>query len=260
MTAPTGPRVCILKADGTNCEVETATAFEMVGARPEIVPMNRLRSGERRLADYDILVAPGGFAYGDDIAAGKVLAVELMQRLADDMAAFAASAKPIVGICNGFQVLVRTGLLPFGEPGVMSATLAQNAVGRFECRWVDLVVEPHTVSPLAAALPQRLELPLAHAEGRFFTDAATLDRLEAGRQVVLRYADRSGRPTADYPANPNGALGAIAGLTDPTGRIFGLMPHPERYVRRFHHPDWRRRPADEAPHGLAFFTRIVALA
>ncbi|MCC7018338.1 MAG: phosphoribosylformylglycinamidine synthase I [Ardenticatenales bacterium] len=260
MSRTASPRICILKADGTNCEVETATAFDLVGARPEIVPMNRLRSGERRLADYDVLVAPGGFSYGDDVAAGKVMAVELMQRLADDMAEFAAAAKPIIGICNGFQVLVRTGLLPFNQPGIMSATLAQNAVGRFECRWVDLVVEAATVSQLAAALPSHLQLPLAHAEGRFFADDAVLARIEAAHQVVLRYADRDGRPTAAYPANPNGALGAIAGLSDPSGRIFGLMPHPERFVRRFHHPDWRRRPADERPHGLAFFERIVALA
>lgn len=253
-----GPRVCILKADGTNCELETAYAFEKVGARPEIVPMNRLRWAEVRLGDYGILVVPGGFSYGDDVVSGKILAVELMSFLADELAAFAAAGKPILGLCNGFQVLVRTGLLPFGELGTMRATLTGNTSGRYECRWVELV--PGGRGELGAGLPERLALPVAHGEGRFFAEPEVLERLEAEGLVTLRYVDGTGEPTQAYPANPNGSLHAIAGISDPSGRILGLMPHPERYVERTQHPNWRRRPAGEEPHGLIFFRHLVALA
>jgi phosphoribosylformylglycinamidine synthase subunit PurQ / glutaminase len=251
------PRVCILKADGTNCEVETAHAFGVAGAAPEIVPMNLLRWRERRLVDYDILVAPGGFSYGDDVVSGKVMAVELMSFLADEMRAFAAAGKPILGVCNGFQVLVRTGLLPFGELGTMRVTLSTNASGRFECRWVRLRREG--AAAIAAGIPEHLALPSAHAEGRLYADAETLARIEADGLVALRYVDGGGRPTQDYPANPNGSLAGIAGLTDPSGRILGLMPHPERYVAPWHRPDWRARPADAVPDGLALIRGIVAL-
>jgi phosphoribosylformylglycinamidine synthase subunit PurQ / glutaminase len=252
------PRVCILKADGTNCEVETGHAFALAGADPEIVPMNLLRWRERRLSDYDVLVAPGGFSYGDDVASGKVMAVELMSFLADEMRAFAAAGKPILGVCNGFQVLVRTGLLPFGELGTMRATLTTNASGRFECRWVEMRRESEPA--ILSGVPDRLALPSAHAEGRFYADPDTLARIEAAGLVALRYVDRDGGPTATYPANPNGSLNAIAGLTDPTGRILGLMPHPERYVQPYQRPGWQQRPGDGVPDGLAVFRRIVAIA
>jgi len=256
-----GPRACVLKADGTNCEDETAFALALVGARPQIVPMNALRGGEERLADYDLLVVPGGFSYGDDVGAGTVMAVELTSVLADELGAFAAAGKPIAGICNGFQVLVRTGLLPFGALGDVSAALAQNAVGRYECRWVDLVPDAASVSPLVRSLPARLALPLAHGEGRFVASEATLDRLEAEGLVALRYADAGGHPTADYPANPNGAERAIAGVTDPSGRIIGLMPHPERFVARHQHPSWRTHvDPDGEPDGLTFLRALVALS
>lgn len=254
-----GPRVCVLKADGTNCEDETAHAFALVGARPTIVPMNVLRAGDDRLADYDLLAVPGGFSYGDDVGAGTVMAVELMSFLSDELGAFAAAGKPILGVCNGFQVLVRTGLLPFGELGTVSAALAQNAVGRYECRWVTLVPDAASVSPLARAMPERISLPLAHGEGRFVAPEATLDRIEAAGLVALRYADDQGRPTDEYPGNPNGAARAIAGVTDPGGRVIGLMPHPERYVARHQHPRWRTR-ADDEPDGLTFFRHLVDLA
>jgi len=252
------PRACVLKADGTNCEVETAHAFDLAGARPDVVPMNRLRGGEVRLADYDILALPGGFSYGDDVVSGKIMAVELMSFLAGQIADFVAAGKPVLGICNGFQVLVRTGLLPFGELGTMRATLTPNASGHFECRWARLA--PAGGSDLARGLPARFVLPVANGEGRFYADDATLDRMEAAGLVALRYVDAAGQPTEDYPANPNGSLRAIAGLTDPTGRIFGLMPHPERCLTPHQDPDWRRRPADEEPHGLTFFRRVVAMA
>jgi phosphoribosylformylglycinamidine synthase len=252
------PRIVILKADGTNCEVETAHAVEQAGGLPDIVPVNSLRWGEAHLADYDGLVVPGGFSYGDDVVSGKILAVELMTRLADDLSAFAAAGKPILGICNGFQVLVRTGLLPFGDLGTMRATLAANASGRFECRWVKLGrAAEHGI---AATLPERLELPSAHGEGRFWADEATLADLEARGLVALRYLDAGDRPTQAFPANPNGSLSAIAGVTDPSGRVLGLMPHPERHLARYQHPNWRRRPGELDPDGLRFFRAWLAAA
>jgi phosphoribosylformylglycinamidine synthase len=252
------PRVAVLKADGTNCEQETRHAFEKAGARAEIVPMNCLRWKATRLAEFDILAVPGGFSYGDDVVSGKIMAVEMMSFLADEMAEFAAARKPILGICNGFQVLVRTGLLPFGTLGTMSATLGQNLSGRYECRWVHLA--KNAAAPMLAGLPDRFELPVAHGEGRFYAAPEVLDRIEAMGLVALRYTDAAGGPAEAFPANPNGALHAIAGITDPTGRILGLMPHPERFVERFHHPDWRRLPAELRPHGIGLFEGIVALA
>jgi phosphoribosylformylglycinamidine synthase len=247
----------VLKADGTNCEVETLHAFGLAGAEGEIVPVNRLRAGDDNLERYDILVIPGGFSYGDDVVSGKVLAVELMSFLADQIDEFAVARKPILGICNGFQVLVRTGLLPFGEIGTMSATLAQNDSGRFECRWVSMI--PCDGDPVAG-LPERIELPVAHQEGRFFADSATLARIEADGLVALRYVDEHGRPTDRFPHNPNGSLNAIAGLVDPSGRVLGLMPHPERYVIPQHHPMWRSVASTDEPHGLALIRRLVELA
>jgi phosphoribosylformylglycinamidine synthase len=220
--------------------------------------MNRLRAGARRLAHYDLLVIPGGFSYGDDVVAGKIMAVELAAFLEADLRAFAAAGKPIVGICNGFQVLVRTGLLPFGDLARPSATLAQNASGHFECRWVRM--RPEGTSGYTAGLPAILELPVANGEGRFLASDEVLRRIEAEGLVALRYVDEVGRPTTDYPANPNGAELGIAGVVDPTGRIFGLMPHPERFLFPYQHPaggDW---PATRVPDGLAVLRNIVALS
>lgn len=260
----TGPAIAILKADGTNCEVETAHACRLAGARADILPMNALRGGRATLADYDALIVPGGFSYGDDVAGGQVMAIELMSRLRDQLGDFAAARKPILGICNGFQVLVRTGLLPFGAPGEAAVALLQNRSGRFECRWVRMAVSGGAGDALLAGLPSVLEMPMAHAEGRFFTDPETLARIEAEGLVALRYADEAGRPTDDHPANPNGSLAAIAGVADPSGRIFGLMPHPERYIERHQHPDWRGREVgaagDAEPHGRLFMESFVALA
>jgi phosphoribosylformylglycinamidine synthase len=252
------PRVLVLKADGTNCEVETAHGFEMAGAAAEIVPINRLKAGDRRLEDYQILALPGGFSYGDDVTSGKILAVELLTFAGDDLARFAEAGKPIVGICNGFQVLVRTGLLPFQDLGELSVTLGQNAAGRFECRWVAMC--PAGSTELVAGLPERIELPVAHGEGRFYADDATLARVEADGLVALRYVDDNNRPTDAYPDNPNGSLHAIAGITDRTGRIFGLMPHPERFVVPHQYPSADRRNGSGTPDGLALLRRIVAIA
>ncbi len=255
---PAKPRICILKADGTNCELETAHACRLAGAEADIVPVNRLRWREARLEGFDGLIVPGGFSYGDDVVSGKVLAVELMTSLADQLGAFVAAGKPVLGICNGFQVLVRTGLLPFGDLGQMRVTLTANERGRYECRWVTVVRVGE--GPFVGPLPERMALPVAHGEGRFWADRTTLGQVEAGGLVALRYADADGRPTQAFPHNPNGSLNAIAGVTDPSGRVLGLMPHPERNVARHHHPGWHRRPPDLEPEGVVFFRQLVALA
>jgi phosphoribosylformylglycinamidine synthase len=252
------PLVCVLKADGTNCEVETAHALVLAGAEAEIVPMNLLRWRERGLSRYDAMVVPGGFSYGDDVASGQVMAVEMMSFLADEMDAFAGAGKPILGICNGFQVLVRTGLLPFGELGRPSATLAVNVSGRYECRWVRLKAE--TGLPFLEGAPELLWLPAAHGEGRFLADAEAVDRAEADGLVCLRYADDVGEATEQYPANPNGSSNAIAGVCAPSRRVLGLMPHPERYVSRWQHPGWHAGEAPDVPDGLRFIQGFVALA
>ena len=253
------PQVCILRTDGTNCDRETARAFELAGATPVMVHVNQLHSGQTKLRDYQILALPGGFSNGDDVASGQILANELMSLLADQMQSFALEQKPIIGICNGFQVLVRTGLLPFGQLGQICSTLAGNTSGRFEHRWVEMTVAPH---PGCVFLPEgsrpTIQLPVAHGEGRFIALPQVLDEIERQNLVILRYASY-GFSTQEFPANPNGSLNAIAGICDPTGRIVGLMPHPERFVDLCQHPNWRRGKLRQ-PDGLGFFQTAVNYA
>lgn len=256
----TNPRVCVLFADGTNCDAETAHAFALAGGDPETVHINQLRSGLRRLADYQILAIPGGFSYGDDVASGVILANELVTFLRDQLQTFVDAGKLVLGICNGFQVLVRTGLLPFGMLGKQAVTLADNNCGHFDCRWIKLHIESHGCVFTAGLDGSTIELMTAHGEGKFFNpDPAVILPLESAGQVVLRYTDGQ-RWTTAYPANPNGSVHAIAGVCDQTGRIFGLMPHPERFVRREQHPNWRRPPSNVAPHGLPIFQNAVSYA
>ena len=251
------PRVLVLRAAGVNNDAETACAFEQAGAAAERVHVNRLAEGGMKLADFDILALPGGFSYGDDVASGKILAVEIMGRLGDAMRAFVEAGRPVTGICNGFQVLVKTGLLP-ATNGRQRVTLTTNDSGRFEDRWVRLAPDAGAARCLWTRGVDAIELPVAHGEGKFVAPPEILSGIEAAGQVVFRYADAEGAPTAEYPANPNGSMGAVAGLTDPTGRILGLMPHPERNVRPFHHPRWTRfaRGRREG-EGLAIFRRAV---
>lgn len=246
------PRVCVLFTDGINCDAETAHAFTLAGGEPCTIHINQLRTGEEKLRDYQVLVVPGGFSYGDDIASGKVLAVE-MSLLADQVGEFVDRGGPVLGICNGFQALVRSGVLPI--PGPVRATLGGNDSGRFECRWVELRTEPSPCVFTRGLEGQPMTLPVAHGAGRFVTDDATLARMKDERLVTLRYAAR-GKPTEAYPANPNGSLDAIAGVSDPTGLVFGLMPHPERFVTAHQHPNWRRNDVP-APCGLPFFENAI---
>lgn len=255
-----GPQVCVLKTDGINCDEELANAFVTAGGRPHTVHVNELRAGEDHLRNYQILAIPGGFSYGDDIASGKILALELNSYLGDQINDFVERQKGLVlGVCNGFQVLVRTGLLPFGTMGQMQATLSHNDSGHFECRWINLKPEDKNACAFLEGMSRTVSYQVAHGEGKFFARPPDLERVEAERLVVFRYCDRLGNPTQEYPMNPNGSLNGIAGITDPTGRILGLMPHPERYIRPTQHPNWRRME-DLKPQGLPLFERMVSYA
>jgi phosphoribosylformylglycinamidine synthase len=252
------PRVCILRTDGTNCDLETSYAFEKAGGKCRLVHINKLRNKEEKLTDYHILAIPGGFSYGDDVHAGKILAVELIFFLKEQLQEFIVAGKPILGICNGFQILARTGILPGRKMGEISVALVHNDRGRFECRWINLLTK-NTNCIFTAGLSGRcLSLPVAHAEGKFYTDQDTLKSISG--QVVFRYAGENGRPTQKYPLNPNGSLDAIAGICDQTGRVLGLMPHPERFVEYTQHPNWRRLEFYEEPHGLAIFRNAIRYA
>ncbi len=248
-------KVLVLRAPGINCDGEAAAAMELAGAETERVHINRLADGSVRLADYAMLLIPGGFAYGDHLGAGRMLAVDLIHRLREDLLAFVADGRPVLGICNGFQVLVKTGLLPDHEVG--QATLIDNASDRYECRWIRLAANPASPCIFTEGMDEPFDLPVGHGEGRFLADQATLDRLAANQQIVLQYIDAASQPTAEYPANPNGAAQAIAGICNRAGNVFGLMPHPDRAFLPQQHPQWRRRGLAKAGPGMAMFKNAV---
>ena len=249
------PRAIILRAPGTNCDEETAAAWRLAGAEAETWHVARLLEEPRALDSYQILTLPGGFSYGDDLGAGRILATRLGTVLNDAIRNFHARGGLILGICNGFQVLVKAGFLP-GEGCTGAATITHNDSGHFESRWVRMQPNPG-LSPFISD-DEPIELPVAHGEGKFMlSDPAELARLDAAGQVLLRYADKDGKPTADYPANPNGTPGAVAGICDSTGRIFGLMPHPERFVDPLHHPRWTRNRTDREGDGMRIFHGAV---
>ncbi len=239
------PRVLILRAAGTNCDMESKFAFELVGAKVDSIHINQLviANNHSLLQDYDILVLPGGFTYGDDISAGKILANKLKFGLGEELEKFIDSKKLILGICNGFQILVKLGLLPGDKTGKQLVTLTDNTSGVFQCEWIQLEV-PNTKCIFTQGLKE-LELPIAHAEGRFVASESIISELEKNNQIVLRYKGY----------NPNGSMSGIAGICDPSGRIFGLMPHPERFVSKTQHPHWTRNEVE--PLGLMIFKNAV---
>jgi len=273
------PRVIVLRAPGTNCDEETAHAFSLAGSLPEIWHVNRVLEQPARLADFQILCIPGGFSYGDDIAAGRILGNQIQHHLADALREFHAAGKLILGICNGFQVLLKTNLLTKADDRGPTATLAPNDSGHFEARWVRVEVKDANCVFLEGI--EEMELPVAHAEGKFVVrDERTFTKLDQAGQLVLRYAEGVGaaaigqqkneppspggdwsghalEPAVPYPHNPNGAMGDVAGMCDPTGRVFGLMPHPERFVDPTQHPAWTRLPAGQAADGLRVFQNAV---
>jgi phosphoribosylformylglycinamidine synthase len=245
-------RTLILRAPGTNCDEETAFAFEQAGSVVDSAHVNQLVRREKPLSHYQILVIPGGFTYGDDVSAGKILANELRLKLGEDIQRFVDDGKLILGICNGLQVLVKAGILPPLVDGDHSLTLAGNDSNRFECRWVYLQVNQKSPCIFTGGI-SALYLPVAHGEGKVMAKAETLGRLN----VVLCYADEKGDVQAGYPYNPNGSVDNIAGICDASGRIFGLMPHPERFIRWTQHPRWTREPPREYGDGFGIFLNAV---
>lgn len=248
-------RVLVLRAPGANCDTETQFAFELVGALVDRVHINRLRETPALLQRYQVLVVPGGFTYGDDVAAGKILANQLAHFLGDALRRFRDSGKLILGICNGFQALLKAGLLVTPDEEGPVASLAANAAGRFEDRWVYVQARPGNCPFLKGI--ERIHVPTAHGEGRFVcrTDWQ-LEGLRQTGQVVLTYADEHGKP-GGYPINPNGSQGDVAGLCDPTGRVLGVMPHPERHALPTQHPRWTRLGLAAEGDGLAVFRNAV---
>ncbi|MCH7721574.1 MAG: phosphoribosylformylglycinamidine synthase I [Planctomycetes bacterium] len=252
--------VIVLRAAGINCDQETVHAWRLAGADVELVHVNTLIGRLSLLDDAQVLTIPGGFSYGDDIAAGKILAQRIKGPLRDAMQQFVDAGKLVLGICNGFQVLLKCGLLPGSGMSDATVTLTANRSGRYEDRWVHLET-PTDRCPLLAK-GERLFLPLAHAEGRVVADGtASQEALKQLDRVALRFVYASGAPAegaSAYPANPNGSKDGVAALTDESGRILGLMPHPERYVDATQHPTWTRIESPDTPDGLRLFQRGVA--
>lgn len=255
------PRVLILRAPGTNCDLETEVAFQQAGAAPTRLHVNRLLENPHLAKEFQILCFPGGFSYGDDIAAGRILAVQIKAHLSGMLNDFRTADKLVIGICNGFQIMMRLGIFfDESEQNSPPATLTLNAQGRFEDRWIHM----RRTSDRCVFLKDidQVHLPMAHAEGRFAVrDQAALDRLEANGQLVLRYCrpDGSGAyEPLEFPDNPNGATSNVAGICDASGRIFGLMPHPERYLSPTNHPNWTRwAELPEKGAGAKFFENAV---
>lgn len=252
------PRFAILKASGINRDEATKAALELAGAEADIVLIGALTQKPDLLFDYRGLIIPGGFSYGDDIQSGVVLALR-MQQMKHELEEFALQRKrPVIGVCNGFQALIQTGLLPFGNMvsrDRLTATLTNNASGHFESRW-PILGPVENISPYLN-FTEPMTLPVDHGEGKLKAAPAVIDRIEENAQVVFRYATPDGTPTQEYPSNPNDSVRAIAAITDPTGIIFGMMPHPEDFVRPEHHPNWRRGVSGGKPDGLKFFERVV---
>ena len=237
------PPILILHAPGTNRDREAALACRLAGGEPHIVPVGEVVVGRVSLGDYRMLLLPGGFSYGDDLGAGKVWAVALRERLGDELAAFVASGRPVLGICNGFQALVKAGLLPGDAPGdpVQRLSLHRNDSARFTCRWVWLRPEADSPCVFTKDLGEALICcPVAHGEGKLVArDEQVRAELGERRLAALRYVQPDGSP-ATFPHNPNGSEGDIAGLCNPAGNVLGLMPHPEDHISPLQHPEHHR--------------------
>jgi len=248
--------VLVIRTAGINCDEEVMHAWRLAGALPALMHVNALVLKPSTLNDYDIVTIPGGFSYGDDIAAGAILARRLQDDLAENLRAFVNRGGGILGICNGFQVLVKMGLLPGGEFGRDQVTVTFNTSAKFEARWVRLQVCTARCPYLQEG--SILEMPVEHAEGKVVTaDAAVTERLLQAGRIAVRFVDLNGRHDV-YPANPNGSTAGIAGLCDSTGRIFGLMPHPDRHFDHTQHPHWTRRKNPTGhPDGLTVFQNAV---
>jgi phosphoribosylformylglycinamidine synthase I len=236
------PRVIVLTGYGINCDEETAFAFKQAKARADIVHVNDLIEGGKKLADYQVLSFPGGFSYGDDTGSGNALASRIRNNLGQELLDFVSRDRLVLGICNGFQVMVNLGLLPAlsGKFGKTEVALAHNDSARYECRWVDLGTASEKCVFTRGLAGMRV--PIAHGEGKFYAADAVLKRLEKVGQVVFRYLGPNGQPAkGEFPYNPNGAANDIAGISDPSGRLLGMMPHPERSIHYTQLDDWTLR-------------------
>ena len=245
-------RALVLTGFGLNCDFETAYAFELAGAVPTRVHINTLIAGEENLQDYDILVFDGGFSWGDDHGAGVLEAVRFRSNMGEALIDFIEKGKLVLGICNGFQALVNLGLLPGFEGDYESRRVALtfNDCGNFRDDWVMLAGNPHTRCVFTKGIT-RVELPVRHGEGKFHASPEVIARLMDEGQVVFQYATPQGEPArGEFPHNPNGSVHDIAGICDPTGRIFGLMPHPEAFNHWTNHPDWTRKKEALRRQGL----------
>ena len=272
------PKVIVLRTAGTNCDQETAFAFSLAEADVEMVHINELARDEKFIKDYQILAIPGGFTYGDDIASGKILANEIKYKLGEELRNFINSGKLMIGICNGFQVLVKSGILPGLDIGKIEATLSFNDSGSFIDKWVYLKVEDRNQKPenrnqrtplgfvprlcsgqargregrciWTKGLKETIYLPIAHGEGKFIPrDKKVLNQLKKNGQIVFRYSD-----------NPNGSVDDIAGICDTTGRILGMMPHPERHILGTQHPRWTREGLKKSGDGFKIFENAIRYA
>lgn len=239
------PKALILRGSATNCDIETANAFAYAGARSELAHINEFLSGKKNVLDYDIMAFPGGFSYGDDISAGKIFSVKL-EKLSGGLEKFIMDKRPVIGICNGFQIMVKTGLLPQNKGRKRIATLFTNDCGHFLAKWIKLRVNPKSPCIFTRGLPSEIELPIAHGEGKFITkDSKTLSAILKNNLHALTYAD-----------NPNGSMSDIAGICSADGTVFGLMPHPERNFFAWQHPD-RKKTKEALAVGYQFFKNAV---
>lgn len=260
-------RVLVLTGLGLNCEVETGEAFRLVGSTPELIPLLDLLDGTRQLSDFHIVAFPGGFAFGDHLGAGFVFANKIRWRLYEELVGFIEAGGLAIGICNGFQTMVRLGLLPGfdGDYRTPTATLAPNDRLGYWDTWVRLRAESESPCVWTRGLTD-LELPSRHGEGKFLVAGPEVaEHLESEHLVALRYVDENGVPTVEWPDNPNGSPDGIAGVCDPSGRLFGLMPHPDAFLHPFQHPQYFRRKAKgeglpQEGGGLAIFRNGVEAA
>lgn len=260
----TRPKALVLRGPGTNCEDETLRALRVGGADADLLRSDVAAREPGRLEGYGVLVFAGGFSYGDDLAAGRVWGASLRQHLGEALRAHVDRGGLVLGVCNGFQVLVESGLFePEAAPHERTVALFANASSHYECRWVDLEVQESRCQWLTGAFGagHRMPCPVAHGEGRFaVADEAALDRLRDSGQIALTYVG-AGEGSPGYPANPNGAVGDVAGICDPTGRVLGLMPHPERNLDPWNHPEWTRLAGGRTEgEGAAFYRALVESA
>lgn len=226
-------KVLIMSGYGINCERESAHAFELAGAQADIVHINDLISRQKLINDYDIIMFPGGFSYGDDTGSGNAFANKLKNTLWDDLLTFIQDKKLILGVCNGFQIMSRLGL--FGGLGKPTVALEANDSNRYECRWVHL----RPTNCVFTRGVTQMHVPVAHGEGKFVCSDDVYGELEKNNQIVFRYVREDGSDAQEYPANPNGSLSGVAGICDKSGRMLGMMPHPERAIYSVSEPDYR---------------------